>query len=365
MMPVHQQRLIFSVATSLLGNSLSLVQLFYFLKYKMQLAAPLSASSKYLSGKRPVSSTAFRCKASRAVVKVVANQSASDLQEKFGIKDYVTFTEGKGGLPIVQLKNDAGASAEAYLFGGNITSWKQRNGSEVLYVRPDAKFDKSKPISGGIPHCFPQFGPGEIQQHGFARNLDWEVASTAADLLADTRTPEVELVLQQNDYTLAMWPYKFKMVFRIAIMGEESLRTEMRIINNDDKPFDFTAALHSYFEVAGIEKAKVKGLRGLTYLDKIAGAEKTQEAEVVQFQSEVDSVYYGAPNFVELDVGTGAGIAIKSSNWSDVVVWNPWTSMEACYKEFCCVENVQFKNPVSLQPGESWLATTDMEVVVL
>ena len=33
----------------------------------------------------------------------------------------------------------------------------------------------SKPISGGLPHCFPQFGPGEIQQHGFARNLDWEV----------------------------------------------------------------------------------------------------------------------------------------------------------------------------------------------
>ncbi len=42
-------------------------------------------------------------------------------------------------------------------------------------MRPDAVFDKSKPISGGVPHCFPQFGPGEMQQHGFARNLDWEV----------------------------------------------------------------------------------------------------------------------------------------------------------------------------------------------
>ena len=29
---------------------------------------------------------------------------------------------------------------------------------QVLYVRPDAKFDKSKGISGGIPHCFPQAG---------------------------------------------------------------------------------------------------------------------------------------------------------------------------------------------------------------
>lgn len=26
----------------------------------------------------------------------------------------------------------------------------------MLYVRPDAVFNKSKPISGGVPHCFPQ-----------------------------------------------------------------------------------------------------------------------------------------------------------------------------------------------------------------
>ena len=46
-------------------------------------------------------------------------------------------------------------------------------------VRPDAKMDGSKPISGGVPFCFPQFGPGEMQQHGFARNLEWEVAETS------------------------------------------------------------------------------------------------------------------------------------------------------------------------------------------
>ena len=45
---------------------------------------------------------------------------------------------------------------QVYLFGGAIISWKQPSGDEILYVRPDAKFDGSKPISGGIPHCFPQ-----------------------------------------------------------------------------------------------------------------------------------------------------------------------------------------------------------------
>jgi len=46
--------------------------------------------------------------------------------------------------------------SQIYLFGGVVTSWTQPSGDEVLFVRPDAKFDKSKPISGGIPHCFPQ-----------------------------------------------------------------------------------------------------------------------------------------------------------------------------------------------------------------
>ena len=60
----------------------------------------------------------------------------------------------------VTLKGTDGSVAEIYPFGGVVTSWV-KDGRDVLYVRPDAKFDKSKPISGGIPHCWPQFGPGE------------------------------------------------------------------------------------------------------------------------------------------------------------------------------------------------------------
>lgn len=51
-------------------------------------------------------------------------------------------------------------AVQMYLFGACVTSWKQPSGDEVLYVRPDAVFDKSKPISGGVPHCFPQVGFG-------------------------------------------------------------------------------------------------------------------------------------------------------------------------------------------------------------
>ena len=38
----------------------------------------------------------------------------------------------------------------------------------------DKHGDPSFPYTGGVPICWPQFGPGDIQQHGFARNCKWE-----------------------------------------------------------------------------------------------------------------------------------------------------------------------------------------------
>jgi D-hexose-6-phosphate mutarotase len=77
----------------------------------------------------------------------------------------------------VALRHPSGAHATVFLFGADVTSYVDASGTEWLAVRPDSKMDGSKPISGGLSHCFPQFGPGSIQQHGFARNLNWAVHS--------------------------------------------------------------------------------------------------------------------------------------------------------------------------------------------
>eukprot|EP00192_Tetraselmis_astigmatica_P010625 CAMPEP_0117675732 /NCGR_PEP_ID=MMETSP0804-20121206/15772_1 /TAXON_ID=1074897 /ORGANISM="Tetraselmis astigmatica, Strain CCMP880" /LENGTH=353 /DNA_ID=CAMNT_0005484775 /DNA_START=124 /DNA_END=1185 /DNA_ORIENTATION=- len=303
------------------------------------------------------------------VASAVLDEAAiEELDGKFGIPGSVSVVAGEGGLPKVVLTHECGASAEVYLFGACVTSWKQVSGDEVLYVRPDAKFDGSKPISGGIPHCFPQFGPGEMQQHGFARNLTWEIASTSADLQPDEKDPEVELVLTDSEYTRGMWDFPFKMVYSISLHGEE-LKTEYRVINTGEKEFSFTAALHSYFEVAGIKNAKVNGLKGLTYLDKTADpsnpASKKQDGNEVTFAGPVDSVYLEAPDYVELDVGTGAAIAISATGWKDVVVWSPWDAMPDCYDSFCCVENALVSSPATVPAGESWASSTVMKVIDL
>ena len=90
---------------------------------------------------------------------------------------------------------------------------------------------------------------------------------------------------------------------------------------------------------------------------------KVETRDAVTFPQYVDSVYLNAPNHVQLEVGTGAAVAISSSGWEDVVTWNPWTTMEACYKNFVCVENAKFGKPATVAPGASWTATANFSVV--
>ena len=60
------------------------------------------------------------------------------------------------GLEYVSLTHQSGAKSEVYLLGGVPTKYTDASGTEWIAVRPDAKMDGSKPISGGLSHCFPQ-----------------------------------------------------------------------------------------------------------------------------------------------------------------------------------------------------------------
>ena len=66
------------------------------------------------------------------------------------------------------LEMDNGARAIVRTYGGNAFSYITKDGVEVMGKRKDAPtpIADTKPYAGGAPHCFPQFGPGAIMQHG-------------------------------------------------------------------------------------------------------------------------------------------------------------------------------------------------------
>lgn len=159
------------------------------------------------------------------------------------------------------------------------------------------------------------------------------------------------------------------MSYSVCLHGD-LLRTEFRVLNTGDDAFTFTAALHTYFEVLKVGAAKVRGLKGLTYLDKASDpnnpTSRADERDAITFEPAgalVDTVYLGTPEYVELSVGTGAAIGVTNRGWSDTVVWNPGTTMPACYERFVCVENAKCGEAVELQPGDVWTAFTQFEVV--
>jgi glucose-6-phosphate 1-epimerase len=89
------------------------------------------------------------------VVKAASTKDAfvSALNAKFAIPTSVSFfddecDETKSSSPYVSLTHKNGSTAKVYLFGANCASWTQPTGDEVLFVRPDAKFDESVPIAG-------------------------------------------------------------------------------------------------------------------------------------------------------------------------------------------------------------------------
>jgi len=225
-------------------------------------------------------------------------------------------------------------------------------------VRPDAKMDGSKPISGGIPHCFPQFGPGKIQQHGFARNVDWDVLEQS-----DT---SVVLGLKESEYTLSMWPHPFDVKYTVTLT-DAALCTEFTVTNTGDSAFDFTAALHSYWSISGISNIKISSpaFSGATYLDKMQSppAEVTSSASEIAITSEVDQVFSGVSGDIMLaDSGRPRPMTISNQlGWSDTVLWNPYGNEGMGYESFVCVESAQAASPVILQPSEYW--TGAMEVV--
>jgi glucose-6-phosphate 1-epimerase len=102
----------------------------------------------------------------------------SVLNEHFGIQNQLTFSEGPGGLAVVEIVNSL-AVATIALQGAHLLSWNPRGEQPVIWLSRDARFKAGQSIRGGVPVCWPWFGPHATQPsfpaHGFVRSVPWQV----------------------------------------------------------------------------------------------------------------------------------------------------------------------------------------------
>ena len=85
------------------------------------------------------------------------SQSQIDaLNGAFGIPNVVAVVPGNGGMPKIRVTAPS-ATAEIYLYGAQITSWRPAGAEEALFLSEHSHWQVGKAIRGGIPVCFPWF----------------------------------------------------------------------------------------------------------------------------------------------------------------------------------------------------------------
>ncbi|XP_044491769.1 putative glucose-6-phosphate 1-epimerase isoform X2 [Mangifera indica] len=292
------------------------------------------------------------------------------------VKSTFEMTKDRNGIDQVVLRNPQGASAKVSLQGGQVTSWRNEKGEELLFTSSKAILKPSKAIHGGIPICFPQFGNcGSLDQHGFAKNKLWTIEENGPHLQPNDFNGKgcVDLLLKPSEEDLKCWPYSFEFRLRVLLGVDGDLILISRVRNVNSKPLTFSFAYHTYLLVSDISEVRIEGLETVDYLDNLRQRERfTEQGDAVTFESEVDRVYLHCPNVIAvLDHEKKRTYVIRKEGLPDVVVWNPWERKSKSmadladeeYKQMVCVDGAAIVKPITLKPGEEWTGRLQLLVV--
>jgi len=288
-----------------------------------------------------------------------------ELNTRHGIAGRVTFVVGEGGHIKVSLVSDW-AVAEVYLHGATVTRFQPRDAKPVLWLSRQAVFQSGKAIRGGIPVCWPWFGPHPSDkskpQHGFARISEWGVAGSIA---LDDGSVQLRLKLADNESTRALWPHEFELELAVTV-GRE-LKVELTARNPGREAFQMSGALHSYFQVGDICRTQIAGLAGAEYVDQPDGNRIKRQSGPVRVAEEVDRIYLDTDAACLIDDAAQKRIIkVAKSGSRSTVVWNPWAAKAAKMSDFpddgwrtmVCVETANAANDArELRPGESHTLT--------
>ncbi|GMQ89348.1 MAG: D-hexose-6-phosphate mutarotase [Gammaproteobacteria bacterium] len=295
----------------------------------------------------------------------------TSLNNTHAIPGQLEFIKGKGDLPLVSIDNGK-ARALISVYAGQVLSFHPAGqAQDLLFVSDAAYYQQGKAIKGGIPVCWPWFGPDPEDRgraaHGFVRNRPWTVRSTETLANGDTR---ITLGLVDSTETRGIWPAAFDLSLQVTVGN--GLRVELLTRNTGDQPFTITQALHSYFNVGAIGQVQVLGLEGTDYLDKAGDGSRNTQAGAIRFDKEVDRIYLDVqPGLVIDDAGLGRRISITSTGSHTAVVWNPWAELSVKmgdlrdddYQRFVCVETANAATDVvEVKPGGEFRLGADYRI---
>jgi glucose-6-phosphate 1-epimerase len=285
----------------------------------------------------------------------------------------VRHATGEGGLPCIFVETDW-RQAQIYTHGAHVAQFQPRGQKPVLWMSAHSAFAADKPLRGGVPICFPWFGPRaddtSSPPHGFARLREWQLSGTEQNEAGDVT---LRFALDAHDATLALWPHRFACEYSVAV--GTTLEMALQVTNTDDRAWTFEEALHTYFVSGDAREVSISGLANTRYIDKTDELKEKQHSGDIAFTGETDRAYLDtAADCILTDPQLARRIRVSKQGSQTTVVWNPWTKKSAAMPDFgddewpqmLCIETANaLTNAITLQPGESHTMRARLEVLPL
>ena len=254
--------------------------------------------------------------------------------------------------------------------GAQILSYQQAEQPPLIWLSPDATYQRGQSVRGGVPVCWPWFGdlrrnPQAVQAHyhleqapahGLVRALDWELLgideggdAVTLRFAYDTRTQPLE-----------GWPRDVGLTFVVRLADDLGMSLETH--NRGTEPLTLSQALHSYFAVSDVRQVSVEGLQGCRYIDTLQDWQELRQQEALVFDAETDRIYFDtAARLSIVDPGWGRRIHLDARGSRSAVLWNPWVDKakrlsqfpDDAWQNMLCIETANvLEDVVQLNAGE-------------
>lgn len=231
-------------------------------------------------------------------------------------------------IPVLRIQNSK-ASATISLQGAQLIEYTPLNGENLLFVSEGEPFILGKAIRGGIPICWPWFGPHPTEQtapaHGLVRDKQWDY-----EIAVDT-PQRTEIIFKtksdpQNDF----FPHAARAELMISI--GDSVVLSLTTHNDGPVPLQVSQALHTYFACPTIADVQLQGLQGEPYFNQVTRSNAHFPSNFT-FDQETDWVVQDKGQPIVL-AGLKTPIKINRLGSHSVVVWNPWIEKSKTLSHF-------------------------------
>lgn len=254
--------------------------------------------------------------------------------------------------------------------GAQILSYQQAEQPPLIWLSPQAAYQRGQSVRGGVPLCWPWFGdlrrnPQAVQAHfhleqapahGLVRTLDWELLGIEEEDDAVT----LRFAYDTRTQPLEGWPRDAGLTFVIRLTQDLGMSLETH--NRGNTPLTLSQALHSYFAVSDVRQVKVEGLQACRYIDTLQDWQELRQQDDLRFSAETDRIYLDtAARLSIIDPGWGRRIHLDSRGSRSAVLWNPWIDKarrlsqfpDDAWQNMLCIETANvLEDVVQLNAGE-------------